>query len=187
MALLATICQRLIARCQTLKKVKPSNLVPLPCPFIPTFSSLLASRERYFPTVRFRVIIDVDNSIQVASALFPPLPERTQTFGIYLTRRRYSHRANIRRTTSRPPRDESLSLDAFYGRTTRVHLFFSFSFRSLFFSFLLFLFLSSSSLGEKSLRRVDTEPAHFDKRSDRYCRSMDFTLAAKRRRDVIRN
>lgn len=38
----------------------------------------------------------------------------------------------------------SLSLDAFYGRTTRVHLFLSSSFHSLFFSFLPFLFLSFS-------------------------------------------
>lgn len=186
MALLATICQRLIARCQTLKKVKPSNLVPLPCPSL--YSNFLLTSRLSRTIFSNRSISRNYRRRQLdPSGVFPPLPERTQTFGIYLTRRRYSHRANIRRTTSRPPRDESLSLDAFYGRTTRVHLFFSFSFRSLFFSFLLFLFLSSSSLGEKSLRRVDTEPAHFDKRSDRYCRSMDFTLAAKRRRDVIRN
>lgn len=141
--------------------MKPSNLLPFPLlQLSPHFSPLDILRP-----IRFRVIIRRQFD---PSGVLPPLPERTQTFGIYLTRGIDTLIAQI----SDESCDESLLGCLLREDDTRPSI-------SLFFFPFSFLFLSPffvPFLLSGRRHSVDTEPAHFDKHSNRYCRSMDFTL-----------
>lgn len=145
MALLAPTFNRLNI-VKRLKKWNHQTYSPFPSPF-PYSNFLLTSR----------LSISSDHSVSRnyrqldPSGVLPPLPERTRTFGIYLTRHRHSHRANIRRGLRRV----SPWMPFTGGRHASIY--FSLLL-SILFSFPFSLFCSFPSLGETSLRRHRTGP-----------------------------